>query len=57
MIASEPSPIPEFGSLAVPLSELALDRDTCCSLGLFDFMGFLRDGFAGDADTGEGRGC
>lgn len=57
MIASEPSPIPEFCSLGVPLSELALDRDPSCSLGLFDLVGLLRGEFTGDADIGEGRGC
>lgn len=56
-MASDPSPIPKLCSLGVPLSELPLDRTASCSLGLFVLVGLVRGDFAGDADTGDGRGC
>lgn len=57
MIVSEPSTIPQFRSLGVPLSELALDRAASDSLGFSDRVGLLRGEFVDGADTGESRGC
>jgi len=57
MIVSEPSTIPQFCSLGVPLSELALDSAASDSLRLSDLVGLPRGEFVGGADTGEGRGC
>lgn len=44
-------------SLGVPLPELALDPVETSSLALLVRVGFVRGEFAGDAVTGDGRGC
>ena len=54
---SDPSPILLVCSFDERLAKLAPGPSVSCSLGLLDRVGFVRVEFAGDADTGDGRGC